>query len=112
MQKKISVTSKNIQIAPNKINKILSKIRNKTYEKVLCTLLTISDKKSIAVIWKIIYSAVNTATNIYKLEKEKLILSEVFVNQAAILKRIQPRAKGKAFAIEKKASNITITISY
>jgi large subunit ribosomal protein L22 len=112
MSIKISVTSKNIRIAPNKINQVLFKIRNKTYIDALNILRTISDKKCLNIIWKTLYSVIMNAINIYKLEKSNLIISEAFVNQASILKRIQPRAKGKAFPIEKKYSHITITVAY
>ena len=51
-----------------------------------------------------LYSAVSNATNNFYLEKENLVISEAFVNQGPILKRMRPRAQGRAYAIQKKCA--------
>ena len=48
---------------------------------------------------------------IIDLEKENLIITEAYVNQGPILKRVRPRAQGRAFAIQKKMSHVTIKVS-
>jgi large subunit ribosomal protein L22 len=110
MIKKVSATSKYIRVAPNKIDSIVSKIRGKTYKEALDILKSLSQKNG-AIVWHTLYSAVSNATNNYQLDKSKLIINEAFVNQGSILKRMQPRARGKAYKIEKKFSHITITVS-
>ena len=45
------------------------------------------------------------------LEKENLIITEAYVNQGPILKRVRPRAQGRAFAIQKKMSHVTIKVA-
>ena len=45
------------------------------------------------------------------MKKENLIISEAFVNQGPILKRMRPRAQGRAYAIQKKMCHITIRVS-
>ena len=67
-------------------------------------------QKSGAIVWQT-YSAVSNATNNFDLEKENLIISEAFVNQGPILKRMRPRAQGRAYAIQKKMCHITIRVS-
>ena len=106
----ISATSKYIRISPTKINIIISKIRGKSYKEAL-QILKYLPQKSGAIVWQTLYSAVSNATNNFDLEKEKLIITEAYVNQGPILKRVRPRAQGRAFAIQKKMSHITIKVA-
>jgi large subunit ribosomal protein L22 len=106
----ISATSKYIRISPTKVDVIIAKIRGKSYKEAL-QILKYLPQKAGAVVWQTLYSAVSNATNNFDLEKENLIISEAFVNQGPILKRMRPRAQGRAFAIQKKMSHITIRVS-
>jgi large subunit ribosomal protein L22 len=106
----ISATSKYIRISPSKIDVIIAKIRGKSYKEAL-QILKYLPQKAGAVVWQTLYSAVSNATNNFDLEKENLVISEAFVNQGPILKRMRPRAQGRAFAIQKKMSHITISVS-
>jgi large subunit ribosomal protein L22 len=109
INKEISATSKYIRIAPKKIDRIIQKIRGKNYKEAL-QILKYLPQKSGTIVWQTLYSAVSNATNNFEMEKEKLTISEIFVNQGSILKRIQPRARGKAFRIEKKFSHLTVKV--
>ena len=106
----VSATSKYIRISPTKVNVIISKIRGKTYKEAL-QILKYLPQKSGAIVWQTLYSAVSNATNNFDLEKEKLIITEAYVNQGPILKRIRPRAQGRAFSIQKKMSHVTIKVA-
>ena len=111
MTKKIvSATSKYIRISPSKIDAILIKIRGKSYKEALQTLRYLPNKAG-AIVWQTLYSAVSNGVKNFNLKKENLIVKEAFVNQGPILKRMRPRAQGKAFAIQKKMSHLTIRIS-
>ena len=105
----ISATSKYIRISPTKINVIISKIRGKSYKEAL-QILKYLPQKAGAIVWQTLYSAVSNATNNFNLQKENLIITEAFVNQGPILKRMRPRAQGRAFAIQKKMCHITIRV--
>jgi large subunit ribosomal protein L22 len=106
----ISATSKYIRISPSKVDLIIKKIIGKTYKQAL-QILKYLPQKSGAIVWQTLYSAVSNATNNFDLEKENLIISEAFVNQGPILKRMRPRAQGRAYAIQKKMCHITIRVS-
>ena len=106
----VSATSKYIRISPTKVDVIISKIRGKTYKEAL-QILKYLPQKSGAIVWQTLYSAVSNATNNFDLEKEKLIITEAYVNQGPILKRIRPRAQGRAFSIQKKMSHVTIKVA-
>jgi large subunit ribosomal protein L22 len=106
----VSATSKYIRISPSKVDVIISKIRGKTYKEAL-QILKYLPQKSGAIVWQTLYSAVSNATNNFDLEKENLIITEAYVNQGPILKRMRPRAQGRAFAIQKKMSHVTIRVA-
>ena len=106
----VSATSKYIRISPSKVDIIISKIRGKTYKEAL-QILKYLPQKSGAIVWQTLYSAVSNATNNFDLEKEKLIIKEAYVNQGPILKRMRPRAQGRAFSIQKKMSHVTIRVA-
>jgi large subunit ribosomal protein L22 len=42
---------------------------------------------------------------------ETLFVSEAFVNEGPTIKRIRPRAMGRAFRINKRTSHITVVVS-
>ena len=106
----VSATSKYIRISPSKVDVIISKIRGKTYKEAL-QILKYLPQKSGAIVWQTLYSAVSNATNNFDLEKENLIITEAYVNHGPILKRMRPRAQGRAFAIQKKMSHVTIRVA-
>ena len=106
----ISATSKYIRVSPSKIDNIIVKIRGKSYKEAL-QILKFLPQKTGAIVWQTLYSAISNATNNFDLEKENLIIKEAFVNQGPILKRMRPRAQGRAFAIQKKMSHLTIRVS-
>jgi large subunit ribosomal protein L22 len=106
----VSATSKYIRISPSKVDLIIKQIRGKTYKQAL-QILKYLPQKSGAIVWQTLYSAVSNATNNFDLEKENLIICEAFVNQGPILKRMRPRAQGRAFAIQKKMCHITIRVT-
>jgi large subunit ribosomal protein L22 len=106
----VSATSKYIRISPTKVDVIISKIRGKSYKEAL-QILKYLPQKSGAIVWQTLYSAVSNATNNFDLAKENLIITEAYVNQGPILKRVRPRAQGRAFAIQKKMSHVTIKVA-
>lgn len=110
MKLTVSATSKYLRVAPTKLERILAKIRGKSYKEALYILKAFSQKNG-AIVWQTLYSAVSNASNNYKLDRENLIIFEAFVNQGSILKRMQPRARGKAYRIEKKFAHLTISVT-
>ena len=105
-----SATSKYIRISPTKINVIISKIRGKTYKQAL-QILKFLPQKAGTLVWQTLYSAVSNGTNNLDFQKENVKICEAYVNAGPILKRMRPRARGRAFAIQKKISHITIKVT-
>jgi large subunit ribosomal protein L22 len=109
-KKEVSATSKYIRISPTKVQVIIDKIRGKSYREAL-EILKYLPQKAGAIVWQTLYSAVSNATHNFDFEKENLVITEAYVNQGPILRRMQPRARGKAYKIQKKISHITIRVA-
>ena len=62
-------------------------------------------------IGKLLKSAVANAEENHSLDTEGLFVEEAIANQGPTLKRIQPRAKGRAYRINKRTSHITIILN-
>jgi large subunit ribosomal protein L22 len=73
-------------------------------------LLEFMPYKACVPVSKILYSAaINMEYNL-KLNKQKLMISEAFVNQGPVFRRFRPRAKGQGFEIKKPSCHISITV--
>ena len=96
--------------ATDKIDRIILKIRGKSYKEAL-QILKYLPQKAGSVVWQTLYSAVSNASNNFDLDKNKLVISEAYVNQGVIAKRVACGSKGSPRKIEKKSSHITIRVS-
>lgn len=111
MNKIAYAVAKNTHVTCTKINRALAKICGKQYKDVLVFLQTLPQKNKI-IIWKTLNSAIyNLMQKNSGLEKTSIVVTEAFATRGAMLKRMQPRAKGKAFRIEKKKAHLTIKVN-
>ncbi len=99
--------SKYIRISPSKITFLLSKIRGKSYP-IAEKIVKDSSLRVAAHLLKLLRSAKKNMNS--EVLASDFLIDQAFVNQGKILKRIQPRARGKAYRIEKKFSHITIRL--
>ena len=74
-------------------------------------LLTYSPRYGAYLIGKLLKSAVANAEHNHDMDVSKLFVEEAIANQGPTLKRIQPRAKGMAYRINKKSSHISIILN-
>lgn len=102
--------AKNVRIAPRKARLIVDLIRGKQIGEAVAILRN-THKASSPVVEKVLNSAVANAEHNYEMELENLVISEAFVNEGATLKRVRPRAMGRASRINKRTSHITIVVS-
>lgn len=98
---------KQIKFSPYKINLILQKISNLNCYKALEKLMTYNTKAS-DFVWNLLNSAISN----FRTTDKDLKIAECFVTRGKIIKRFQPRAKGRSYLITKKHSNIYIKIIY
>ena len=97
-----------VRIAPRKVKIVLDLIRNQSVEKAEA-ILKYTPKAACEVVSKLLTSAVANAED-KGMDTSRLYVSECYVNQGPTLKRIRPRAQGRAFRINKKTSHITLVL--
>ena len=88
---------------------VLDEIRGKDVETAL-GIVEYNPRYASSIIEKLLKSAVANAENNNGMKKENLYVAEAYANQGPIMKRIQPRAQGRAYRIEKRMSHITIVL--
>lgn len=100
---------RNARIAPRKVQIVLDLIRNKPVDIALAT-LDLTPKAASPLLTKLLKSAIANAENNHSMNKDNLYVAECYVTPGPIMKRIQPRAQGRAFRIFKRTSHITIVL--
>jgi large subunit ribosomal protein L22 len=106
----ITVKNNNVGITARKVRGVADLIRRKKVEEAL-KILRFSEKKEIAIIMtKLINSGLAIASESKKYDLDNLTVDIVKVDEGPQLKRIQPRAQGRAYRITKKSSYITISL--
>ena len=105
-----SATLKYARISPRKVKIVLDLIRNKPVS-MAAGILNNTPKAASEILIKLLNSAVANAENNFGLSAENLVVSEAYANEGPTLKRIRPRAQGRAFRIRKRTSHITLVVS-
>ena len=100
---------KYIRISPRKVGIVLDLIRGKDTETAMAILKN-TNKIAAEQLVKLLKSAIANAEHNFGMDASNLYVSECFVCPGPTLKRVQPRAQGRAFRILKRASHITIAL--
>ena len=88
---------------------VLDAIRGKNVQDALA-ILTYNPRYASSVIKKLLESAIANAENNNGMNAENLYVAACFANKGPTMKRIQPRAQGRAYRIEKRMSHITVVL--
>ena len=88
---------------------VLDAIRGKNVEAAL-GILEYSPRYASSVIKKLLESAIANAENNNGMNAENLYIAECYANKGPTMKRVRPRAQGRAYRIEKRMSHITIVL--
>ena len=97
------------RISPRKVKIVLDLIRGKDVATAMAILKN-TPKSASEYLTKLLRSAVANAENNFNMDASKLYVSECFVCPGPTLKRIMPRAQGRAYRIFKRTSHVTITV--
>jgi len=100
---------RNARIAPRKVQIVLDLIRNKPVDVAMAT-MKYTPKAACEILEKLLKSAIANAENNHNMDPDNLYISECFVCPGPIMKRIMPRAQGRAFRILKRTSHITLVV--
>ena len=105
----VRAEAKYIRMSPHKVRRVLDQIRGRSYREALM-ILEFLPYDAGGPVWQIVHSVAANAKNNYDLDKKKLIIDEVYANEGPKLKRIRPRAQGRAYKILKPTCHITIVV--
>ena len=106
----IVVKNNNVGVSPRKVRLVCDQIRNKKVEEAL-RVLRFHDKKEIAIVLtKLINSGLAIASDSGKYDLDNLVIGSIYADMGPSLKRIQPRAQGRAFKIIKRTSKVTVQL--
>ncbi|MBQ2001617.1 MAG: 50S ribosomal protein L22 [Clostridia bacterium] len=102
-------TVKFIRISPRKVQIVLDLIRNQPVEKAMA-ILKHTPKAACEPLEKLLKSAMANAENNHNMDVSKLYVAECLACPGPILKRIRPRAHGRAYHIYKRTSHVTLVL--
>ena len=97
------------RISPRKVQIVLDQIRNKPVEIAMATLKH-TPKAACEPLEKLLKSAIANAENNSNMDKTNLYVAECFVSPGTTMKRIRPRAQGRAYKILKRSSHVTMVL--
>jgi large subunit ribosomal protein L22 len=98
------------QLSAQKARLVADQIRGKNVSEAL-TILEFSPKKGAELMKKVLESAIANAEHNEGADVDELNVSTIFVDEGTTMKRIRPRAKGRADRILKRSCHITIKVS-
>ena len=88
---------------------VLDAIRGKDVQTAL-GILEYNPRYASSIIKKLLESAIANAENNNGMNAENLYIAECYANKGPTMKRVRPRAQGRAYRIEKRMSHITIVL--
>lgn len=89
---------------------VADQVRGMAVDEALA-LLRFSPRKAASLIYKVLSAAIANAENNQSLDVDRLYVSRIMIDQGPSLKRVRPRAKGRADRIIKRTSHITVYVA-
>ena len=88
---------------------VLDAIRGKDLETAI-GIVTYNPRYASSLVKKLLESAAANAENNNNMDRDNLYVAECYANKGRTMKRIHPRAQGRAYRIEKRTSHITVVL--
>jgi large subunit ribosomal protein L22 len=105
----VRAIAKYVRTAPRKLRLVADMIRGKK-AKEASTLLEFTNRRAAATLNKVLASAMANAENNHELDPERLEVVTTFIDEGPMLKRWIPRSRGRASAVLKRSSHITVVV--
>jgi large subunit ribosomal protein L22 len=106
----VAARLKGARISAQKARLVADQVRGKPVEEAL-SVLEFSNKKAAHIVRKVLNSAIANAENNEGADVDELKVSSIFVDEGMTMKRIRPRAKGRADRIVKRTCHITVKVA-
>ena len=99
-----------VRVTPMKARRVIDLIRGMNASDAQA-MLRFAPQAASEPIGKVLDSAIANATNNHAMDPRSLVVSEAYVDEGPTMKRIRPRAQGRAYRIRKRSSHITVIVS-
>ncbi len=106
----VAARLKGARISAQKARLVADQVRGMPVEEAL-SLLEFSPKKAAHIVKKVLDSAIANAENNEGADVDELKVSSIFVDEGMTMKRLRPRAKGRADRILKRSCHITVKVA-
>ena len=107
---RVSATAKRLKVSPRKARLVVDLVRGLPVDRAL-DVLAFSTQRSAGLVRKVVESAIANAESREGADIDELRIAEIYVNKGVTMKRIRPRAKGRADRIFKRSSHVTVTVT-
>jgi large subunit ribosomal protein L22 len=103
---------RNLRMAPRKVGLVAALVRGKPVGQAIST-LSWTKRAAARPVKKLIESAMANATDLSKgaVDIDKLVVKQIWVDQATTARRFMPRAMGRATRVNKKSSHVHVVLS-
>ncbi len=102
--------ARGVGVSPMKARRVVDLIRGMGANDALVT-LQFAPQAASEPVGKVLASAVANAVNNYQLRADDLVITAAYVDEGPTMKRIRPRAQGRAYRVRKRTSHITVIVS-
>jgi large subunit ribosomal protein L22 len=110
MMMEVAAILRGARLSAQKARLVADQVRGKGVEEAL-NVLTFSTKKGALLVKKVLESAIANAEHNEGADVDELKVSTIFVDEGLTMKRIKPRAKGRADRISKRTCHITVKVA-
>ena len=98
-----------VRMSPTKVRRVVALIKDRPLQEAL-DILRFSPQAAAQPLFKVVASAAANAENNLDLDPDTLVVAAAFADEGPTLKRIRPRAQGRAYRIRKRTSHITVEV--
>lgn len=102
--------ARHLRVSPSKARQVADLVRGKNVDEAV-GILRYTNKKSAPLIGKVLKSAIANAEHNFDMDADELFVSEIYVDEGPTLKRMRPRAYGRADVKRHRTSHITVVVS-
>ena len=98
-----------VRMSPTKVRRVIALVKGKPLQEAL-DILRFSPQAAAEPVYKVVASAAANAENNLDIDRDTLVVSLLTADEGPTLKRIRPRAQGRAYRIRKRTSHITAEV--
>lgn len=98
-----------VRMSPTKVRRVIALIKDRPLQEAL-DILRFTPHAAATPVFKVVASAAANAENNLDLDRDTLVVAAAYADEGPTLKRIRPRAQGRAYRIRKRTSHITVEV--